>query len=392
MVRHVRRPFGRLVTAAHNPAGGGTLLLIAALLALIWSNSPWASAYHDLGSTTWGPASLHLDLDLAHWAADGLLAIFFFIVGLELKREFVDGELAHPGRAAVPIIAAMAGIAVPAAIYMFFNSGGPGAHGWAIPSATDIAFAVAVLAVVGRHLPASVRVFLLTLAVVDDLLAILIIAVFYSESITLWPLLLAIVPMAVFRWLTGRGASSPWLLVPCAIVTWWLVLRSGIHPTVAGVALGFVAPLAMSRRLESAVQPISALVAVPVFAFFAAGVTVTSEVASSAASSSVTIGVIAGLVLGKPLGIVLSTWLVSRIFRGSWSATMGWLDLLGLGLLAGIGFTVSLLVGALAFGAESTLTDEATIGVLLGSLVSAIGGATILSIRNRHYRRGLERA
>ena len=268
---------------------GGLLLLLSATLAIVLANSPWAQVYQSLREFTIGPAALHLDLKLEVWAADGLLAIFFFVVGLELKREFVAGDLRDPRRAALPIVGAIAGMIVPASLYVFFNlNGAEGAlRGWAIPAATDIAFALAVLAVVGTFLPTALRTFLLTLAVVDDLLAILVIAIFYTSEVS-WNMLgLSLIPLFLFGVAVQKRVRSLWLLVPLAVTTWALFHESGVHATVAGVLLGFTVPVLMRGRrepdtdehsmaedFEHALRPLSAGFAVPVFAFFAAGVSV----------------------------------------------------------------------------------------------------------------------
>ncbi|WP_074362266.1 Na+/H+ antiporter NhaA, partial [Mycobacteroides abscessus] len=262
---------------------GGVLLVVAAVAALLWANSPWSSWYYRLGAITVGPEQLHLHLTLAGWATDGLLAIFFFVVGVELKREFVAGDLRDPGRAALPIVAAVGGMLVPAAIYLAVNASGGGAamRGWAIPTATDIAFALAVLAVISTHLPTALRTFLLTLAVVDDLLAVIVIAVFYTDELHWGPLGLALVPLGLFALAVQRRRREWWLLVPLAVATWALVHASGVHATVAGVLLGFTVPVlrrdgrtdahGMAEQFEHRLRPLSAGVAVPVFAFFAAG-------------------------------------------------------------------------------------------------------------------------
>ncbi|MEN3608899.1 Na+/H+ antiporter NhaA [Plantactinospora sp. ZYX-F-223] len=377
---------------------GGVLLLIAAVLALAWANSPWSEAYRSLGDFTIGPAALHLDLSLATWAADGLLAIFFFVAGLELKREFVAGDLREPRRAMLPVAAALGGMTVPALIYTAFNlRAGDGAlAGWAIPTATDIAFALAVLGVINTHLPAAMRTFLLTLAVVDDLLAIVIIAVFYTSALHFGWLLLALVPLALFGLLVQRRVRSWWLLLPLAAVTWALVHASGVHATVAGVALAFTVPVSrrtpgpgpgLAEHFEHRFRPLSAGVAVPVFAFFAAGVSVVGAGGLGASlTDSVAVGVVVGLVVGKAVGVFGATWLVQRFTRARLAEGLGWWDVFGLALLAGIGFTVSLLIGELAFGAGSERDDHTKIGVLLGSLLSALLAAVVLRARNRHYQ------
>jgi NhaA family Na+:H+ antiporter len=376
---------------------GGILLVIAALFALIWANSPWREVYFDLGATVIGPAALHLDLSLATWAADGLLAIFFFVVGLELKREFVAGDLRDPRRAALPIAAAVGGMTMPALIYVAVNLGTPGAlSGWAIPTATDIAFALAVLAVIGTHLPDALRLFLLTLAVVDDLLAVTIIAIFYTDDLSLPPLGLALVPLAVFTLLVQRRVRSWWLLLPLAVLTWVLVHESGVHATIAGVLLGFAVPVVrraagpgpgLAEHFEHRWRPLSAGVAVPIFAFFAAGVSIVDAGGLAVLGQTITLGIVAGLVLGKVTGVVGATWLVQRFTHAQMAEGLSWWDVFGLALLAGVGFTVSLLIGELAFGVGSDGDDAAKIGVLTGSLVSALLAAVVLRMRNRVYQR-----
>jgi NhaA family Na+:H+ antiporter len=382
---------------------GGVLLLIATVIALSWANSPWRQAYEDLRDTKVGPASLHLDLSLGTWAADGLLAIFFFVAGLELKREFVAGDLRDPRRAAVPVAAAFGGVAVPALVYLAVASGaGDGAaKGWAIPTATDIAFALAVLAVVGRHLPGSLRTFLLTLAVVDDLLAITIIAVFYTTDLEIVPLLAAFLPLAVFTVLVQRRIRSWWLLLPLAVLTWTLVHESGVHATVAGVLLGFAVPVVRSdaaggpdagpglaEHFEHRFRPISAGIAVPVFAFFAAGVGVGgfSGLVDSL-SDRVALGIVAGLVVGKIVGISTATWLVHRFTRADLDEDLSWVDVLGLSTLAGIGFTVSLLIGELAFGEGTERDEHVKVAVLTGSILAAMLASIILRLRSRVYEK-----
>jgi Na+:H+ antiporter, NhaA family len=377
---------------------GGMLLVGAAAAALLWANSPWRAGYTALSHVTVGPAALHLDLTLATWAADGLLAIFFFVAGLELKREFVAGDLRDPRRAALPVAAAVGGMAAPALIYTAWNLSRPDAVvGWAIPTATDIAFALAVLAVISTHLPAALRVFLLTLAVVDDLLAITIIAVFYTERLEWAALLGALVPLALFTVLVQRRVRSWWLLLPLAVATWVLVHESGVHATVAGVLLGFAVPVVrraegpgpgLAEHFEHRFRPLSAGVAVPVFAFFAAGVSIVDGGGFGAAlRDSVTLGIATGLVAGKAVGVLGATWLVQRFTRARLAEGLSWWDVFGLSLLAGIGFTVSLLIGELAFGSGTEADDHVKIGVLLGSLAAALLATVVLRIRNAHYRR-----
>ncbi len=389
----------RIITILHKETVGGALLLFAAAAALIWANSPWAESYHALNDLRVGTDDygLHLNLSLGGWAADGLLAIFFFVVGLELKREFVAGDLRDPARAALPIAAAVGGMVVPAAIFVALaaGSGAGAARGWAIPTATDIAFAVAVLAVISTHLPAALRTFLLTLAVVDDLLAITVIAVFYTAKINLGALGLALVALTAFAFLVQRRVTSVWLLVPLALVTWAFVHESGVHATVAGVLLGFTVPVLTSKtgapglaeRFEHLMRPISAGFAVPVFAFFAAGVTFGGYNGFvTALRDPIALGVVAGLVVGKTIGVFGTTRLVAAATRASLDASLRWIDVLGVSLLAGVGFTVSLLIGDLAFGAEPARQEVVKVGVLTGSLLAAGLAAVLLRIRNRHYR------
>ncbi|MFB8370218.1 Na+/H+ antiporter NhaA [Pseudarthrobacter sp. NPDC055928] len=388
---------------------GGILLVAAAVIALIWANSPASDSYFALRDFRIGFEPWHLELSLGAWAADGLLAIFFFLVGLELKREFVAGDLRQFSKSVVPIAAAVGGVAVPAVIYALINLTSPGTlRGWAIPTATDIAFAVAVLAIIGSHLPSALRIFLLTLAVVDDLLAISIIAVFYSSNIQAGPLLLALIPLAVYTFLAqkyrrffGTRPAAAWvILLPLGVITWALVHASGIHATVAGVLLGFAIPVirsqasggpaagpGLSEIFEHRFRPISAGIAVPVFAFFSAGVAVGGrDGLISALTDPVAIGIIVALVLGKPIGILGTTWLLTKATRASLDRSLKWIDVFGMSLLAGIGFTVSLLVAELSFGQGSAHDDHAKVGILAASLLAALLAAAVLGTRNRQYR------
>ncbi|MFC9975655.1 Na+/H+ antiporter NhaA [Spirillospora sp. NPDC127200] len=381
---------------------GGALLLAGAVIAVVWANSPWAGTYESVRGFTVGPEVLHLDLSLATWAADGLLAIFFFVAGLELKREFVAGNLRDPRRAAVPIGAAIGGVVVPAALYLLVTWDVAGAaRGWAIPTATDIAFALAVLAVVGRFLPMALRTFLLTLAVVDDLIAIVIIAVFYTADLSVPALLAALVPLGAFTVLVQRRVRSWWLLLPLAFAAWTLVHASGVHATVAGVLLGFAVPViggqaaggpgagpGLAEHFEHRFRPLSAGVAVPLFALLAAGTGFGGlQGLASALTEPIAMGVMAGLVVGKPLGIVGATWLIARFTGARLDRDLNWVDVAGLSLLAGIGFTVSLLIGELAFADAGAVHDDVKIAVLTGSVAASLLAAALLLARNRAYRR-----
>ena len=375
---------------------GGVLLLATAGAALVWANSPWSQTYRAISEFEIGPDALHLQLSISAWAADGLLAIFFFVVGLELKREFVAGDLRDPRRAALPIAAAIGGMVVPAGIYIGINvlAGHPeNIDGWAVPIATDIAFALAVLAVLSTHLPTALRTFLLTLAVVDDLLAITVIAIFYTDDLAPTPLALALIPIGLFGLAVQKGVHHWWLLVPLAVTAWALVHASGVHATVAGVVLGFMVPV-LGRRghptaelFEHAVRPLSAGFAVPVFAFFAAGVTVGGwSGLGDSLLRPVTDGVIAGLVIGKPLGVFLTAFLLARFTHATLDDDLAWRDVLGVSLLAGIGFTVSLLIGELAFGHGTPAGDDVKIGVLVGSVIAGALASVVLLSRNAAYR------
>jgi Na+:H+ antiporter, NhaA family len=386
---------------------GGALLVGAAAIALLWSNSPWSAGYFALRDLSFGYAPWQLELTVGQWSSDGLLAIFFFLVGLELKREIVAGDLSDPGTAVVPVAPAVGGVIVPALIYVAINWNDRDAvRGWAVPTATDIAFAVAVLAVIGSHLPSALRLFLLTLAVADDLIAIVIIAFFYTTSIQMLPLVLTLVPLALYTFLAQKyrkffrlNASAAWfVLLPIGIATWVLLHASGVHSTVAGVLLGFAVPVlrvagsetgpGLAELFEHRFRPISTGFAVPVFAFFAAGVAIGGWDGFVAAfGSPVTLGVLAALVLGKPIGIVAMTWLTTRLTRAELDPSVKWIDLTGVAFLGGIGFTVSLLVAELSFGSGSTHDDDAKVAILVASLAAAFLASLVLRARNRHYRR-----
>ncbi len=393
----------RIAEVLRKETVGGALLLLATVVALVWVNSPAEDSYTALRDYRLGPRALHLDLSLGTWAADGLLAIFFFVVGLELKREFVAGDLRDPARAALPILAALGGVVAPAGIYVAvnLNTGGGALMGWAVPTATDIAFALAILAIVSTHLPTALRTFLLTLAVVDDLVAVTIIAVFYTTDLKLLPLAAALLPLALFGLAAQRRIRSWWLLIPLATATWVCVHESGIHATVAGVLLGFTVPVIRSQaaggpeagpglaeHFEHRIRPISASVAVPIFAFFAAGVAIGGlQGMTESLTDPIALGIIAGLVLGKPIGILGTAWLVARFTHAHLDEDLSWLDVLGVSLLGGIGFTVSLLIGDLAFGAGSGADQHVKIGILAGSILAALLAAVLVKSRDRTYRR-----
>lgn len=391
--------YRRILSILRTETVGGALLLAATVVALIWANSPAADGYFALRDFKIGYEPWHLELSLGHWASDGLLAVFFFLAGLELKREFVAGELRKPARTVVPVAAAVGGVLVPALIYVLFNLSSPETlQGWAIPTATDIAFALAVLAVINTHLPAALRTFLLTLAVVDDLIAIGIIAFFYSTGLQPLMLVAALVPLGLFAFLVQKRIRNWYLLLPLALATWGFVHASGIHATVAGVLLGFAVPVlasgkkgepveGLAEHIEHKLRPFSAGFAVPVFAFFSAGVALGGlDGMGAALKDPVALGIVAALVVGKAVGVFGTTFLVTKTTRASLDSGIAWIDLFGLALLAGIGFTVSLLIGELSFGAGSAHNDHAKVAILAGSLISALLAAVVLKARNRRYR------
>ncbi|GAA0975674.1 Na+/H+ antiporter NhaA [Nocardiopsis tropica] len=397
-------PLSRFADTLRSDTVGGFLLIGAAVLALVWINSPFGGAYEDLRAITFGPESLHLDLSLETWAADGLLAVFFFVVGNELKQEFVHGELRNPRRAMLPIVAAVCGMVVPAAIYAAINATSPDTvQGWGIPMATDIAFAVAILAVVGRGLPPALRTFLLTLAIVDDLGAVVVIAVFYTSGINFLALLAAAAGLVLFWYLQrGKGLAAKlnasalpnWIVyVPLALVVWGLVHESGVHATIAGVAMGLLMRTTKlpgeahdpSHGVEHVLRPWSAGLALPIFAFFSAGVVFdgVGEVLTDTAA----MGIIAGLVVGKVVGIAGGSWLTTKLTRAELNPSLKWIDIVGMSQLAGIGFTVSLLITELSFADSPEHLAHAKTGVLLASLVATVLAAVVLGARSRHYRR-----
>lgn len=374
---------------------GGILLLGAAVIAIVWANSPWASSYETLVHTKVGPISLHLDLPLGVWAADGLLAVFFYVVGLELKHELVLGSLSKKSEAVVPVAAALGGMILPAAIFVVVNATMPDGSitGWGIPMATDIAFALAVLAVVGKRLPVALRAFLLTLAVVDDLGAITVIAIFYSDHFYITWFLAAIATFALFGWAQHKRIRTPFLYVPLVLCGWYFMHESGVHATIAGVVFGLLTRLrpdpgeekSPNERMEHLIHPISAGICVPLFAFFSAGVNVSQTGFVEALRSPIAIGIIVGLVVGKPVGIVSASWLTARFTRATLSKDIAWRDVTAIGLLAGIGFTVALLITELAYEGEPLVMNSAKVAVLTASVLAALIASVAILARNRHY-------
>jgi Na+:H+ antiporter, NhaA family len=419
----------------HDEAFGGILLLVCALFALIWANSPWGAAYDALWSTelTLGTVQYHLTESLRHWVNDGLMAIFFFVVGLEIKREVLAGELSSPRQAALPALAALGGVLVPAGIFLLLNRGTAGGQGWGIPMATDIAFALGVLALLGNRIPFGLTVFLTALAIVDDIAAVLVIAVFYTAQVHWEALGLAAVILVGLVVANRLGMRRPVVYATLGLALWLAVFESGIHATVAGVLLAFTIPantridphafLVRSRailqtferagggdvsdtsiltngarqealaeledavegagaplqRMEHVLHPWVAFVIVPLFALANAGVRIEGEL-GAALGNRVTLGVVLGLVLGKQLGVTLGAWLAVRVGITELPEGVGWKHIYGAGWLAGIGFTMALFVADLAFAdpGEGGLLTAAKLGILVASLIAGVGGWLIL--------------
>ncbi|MEW6473805.1 MAG: Na+/H+ antiporter NhaA [Actinomycetota bacterium] len=408
-----------VIEVLHVEAAGGVALLVAAVAALVWANSPWQGAYESLWATEAGIriGGFQLSHDLRHWVNDGLMVLFFFVVGLEIKTELVAGELADRRRAALPIAAAAGGMVVPAVLYVMINVSGGALRGWGVPVATDIAFAVGVVALLGRRVPQSLKIFLLALAIVDDIGAILVIAVFYTDNLALGWLAMAaglVGAVALMRWLRiWYGA----VYVAAGFAIWLATHESGVHATVAGVALGLLAPArplvtreqldrlaaipdtrpkdggpeeprdvaflvreseSVAERLQDALHPWTSYVVIPLFALANAGVTIERQMISDAATSPVTLGVMAGLVVGKPLGVLAGAWLAVRFRAASLPSGVNWRQVGGVGAVAGIGFTMSLFIAGLAFGADAGAFEQAKLGIFAASLVAACIGAVIL--------------
>ncbi|NED99214.1 Na+/H+ antiporter NhaA [Phytoactinopolyspora halotolerans] len=422
LARFVGRPVAAFLRVE---AAGGIILLAAALIALFWANSPWSDTYESFWTTefTLRIGEYELTEDLRHWVNDALMALFFFVVGLEIKYEMACGELRDPRSAAVPIMAAFGGMVVPAAIYIAFNAGGDGADGWGIPMATDIAFALGVLAVLGRRIPSAARVFLLTLAIVDDIGAITVIAVFYTESISFIWLGLALAGILIIIGLRRIRVWSPYVYITLGMFVWLATFQSGVHATIAGVILGLLTPakplldqaqakeyarqslpdeldpsevrryrfllnesISMSERLERALHPWSSYVVLPIFALANAGIDLGGGVLGEALGSPITLGVATGLVVGKTVGVTVTSWLAVRLGWGRLPTGTSWTTMVGLAMVAGVGFTVSLFITGLAFGDGTLPADDAKVGVLGGSIVAASIGAALLILagRRRH--------
>ena len=421
LARRLVRPLQEFLSTA---TAGATMLLLTAVIALVWANSPWRDAYDQLWHTALEVrlGGWEIGLDLRHWVNDGLMTLFFLVVGLEIKRELLTGELQDRRAAALPAIAAVGGMVVPALIYAAITRGGPGSHGWGIPMATDIAFALGVLTLAARHAPANVKPFLLTLAIVDDIGAIVVIGLFYSGGSTWAWLGVAAAVVLVILGLHRIQVRAAVIYVALGIVLWLATYESGVHPTIAGVALGLLTPALpfqrpravsaeavrtaegteddpdppdadapqwlrlawLSReavsplaRVEHLLLPWTSFVILPIFALANAGVRLASQSLADAVTSPVTIGVILGLVLGKTVGVSSASWVAVRMGVGRLPAGVAWSHIMGTAATAGIGFTVSIFVTELAFDDAGTAA-EAKIGILAASILAGLLGFLVL--------------
>jgi NhaA family Na+:H+ antiporter len=374
-----------VLRAIHGEAGFGVILMLAAAAAMLTANSALHHGYHAFFHDTlpWTPIARLSNLH--GWINDALMAIFFFAVGLEIKREVLDGELSTPERRRLPIVAAIAGMATPAAIYLAIAGGDPALHrGWAIPAATDIAFAIGVLALLGKRIPPALRLFLLTVAIVDDLGSVLIIALVFTSGIEPGWLVAGFAVLGLMLALNRIGATSGWLYGPLAVCLWYFVLHSGVHATVAGVLAALTIPLRPGRlgnslllRMEHALLPLNGYVIVPLFGFANAGVSL-AGIGLSALAGPLPLAIAAGLVVGKQAGIFGAIFLAERSGFAPRPGGTSWAQAWGVAVLCGVGFTMSLFMAALAFPEHPALVEAAKLGVLLGSLVSGVLGYAIL--------------
>jgi NhaA family Na+:H+ antiporter len=413
---------GPLAEFLHLEAAGGIVLAAAALIALVWANSPWQDSYQTLWSTQLSIelGSHGIDLTLQQWINDGLMAVFFLVVGLEIKRELVEGELRQPRRAALPAIAAVGGMILPALIYLAVNAGGDGSRGWGIPIATDIAMAVSVLSLLGSRVPSSLKLFLLALAIVDDIGAIVVISVFYSDGVEVQALLVGVVIVAAVALLRRLGVRFTPIFVALGAALWLALHESGVHATLAGVVMGLMAPteprlrsdevrddvlrdvstpqtaretVVMAREsvsvvawLEHLLHPWTSIVIVPLFALANAGIPLSASAVADAVTSRIAWGVLFGLVIGKLAGVSSFTWLAARLRVGLRPDGMTASRLVGASAIAGIGFTVSVFVATLAFD-DAARQNEAKIAVLTASLIAGVVGTLILRVAGRTPRR-----
>lgn len=385
---HPRHVNNLLRTFLKDETISGKLILVAAILALLIVNLPLGSTYENFWQTQFSLQfnGWTLSNDLRHWVNDALMAIFFLVVGLEIKRELVEGELSTFRSAALPIGAALGGMLVPSLIYFSINPSGEAAKGWGVPIATDIAFAVGALALLGSRISSSLKVFLLTLAIADDIGAIVVITVFYAASVNLIWLAVAAVIFLIMMLTNKYEASNMGLFIVLGFGLWLAIQSAGIHGSIAGAIVGFLAPLtpgktqesSIAERLERACLPVATLIIVPLFVFANAGLKFSSSITEGPGSMGVVLGVVAGLVVGKVTGVLAATWLLVKLKIAYLPKGVRWPDIGGIGLLAGIGFTVSIFIAELAFSPNFQLTEAAKLGIMIGSIVSACLGILVL--------------
>ena len=369
---------------------GGKLILLAAVLALVVANSPLSTYYQEFWNhvLSIGVGDYAISMSLSHWVSEGLMAIFFLVVGLEIKREIVRGRLRDPRAAVLPIGAAIGGMIVPAVLFFMINQGQPETlRGWAIPIATDIAFAVAVMSLLGNRVSSALKLFLLTLAIVDDIGAVLIIALFYNSGLSPAFLFSSLLLCGLILVLNRLKLMSVALFVLLSVVLWVFVYESGVHASITGALLGLLAPLAaykgssIAERLESASIPVSTFIVVPLFAFASLGIVVAIDTLSL--GSTLAWGIVIGLVFGKVIGVTLTSWVLVRLKLAVLPDKSNWFQLAGVGLLAGIGFTISVFIAELAFSDNASLMNTAKISILIASTVSAIAGYLFLRHRQK---------
>ncbi len=382
-----------VLQALRDETTGGLLLMAVTVIALIWANSPWSHSYEHIANLPFGTPQFSLPLNI--WAADFLLAIFFFVAGVELKHEFVSGTLSSPRKAAVPMAAALGGMVTSAVIFLAINHSSGHQSAWGIPISTDIAFALAILAIAGRKLPIELRSFLLTLAVVNDLGAITVIAIFYSHGFHAKYFAIALVLIAIFATLQSRGFRHVAFYIPLALGTWYAMYESGIHATVAGVAMGLamrVTPrgsekLSPGDQAEHAIRPISSGLCVPIFALLSAGVSLQGFSISAGLTHPLTLGVLCGLVIGQPLGVTLAAYVTTKLTGGSLNEELTWWDVLVVGSLASIGFTVALLVSEVSFADDPATLAISKFAIVLTNVVAMSVAITAISLRSRFIGR-----
>lgn len=387
--RPLRRVFAPVRALFVGDASAGILLILVAAAAMLAANSAMSDEYRQLfyGKLTWTPIPKLKDLH--YWINDGLMAVFFFVVGLEVKRHVIAGSLSDPAARRLPMVAALAGMIAPAGVYLWFTGGGQYFNGWAIPAATDIAFAMGVLGLLGSRVPASLRLFLLTVAIVDDIGAVLVIAIFYTTGLATEWLLAAIVVFGLMMALNRFKVSVYWPYIALAIVLWFCVLHSGVHATIAGVLAALTIPLhrrdghSMLEHLEHGLAPWSAYLIVPVFGFANAGVSL-EDMGVEALLDPLPIAIAAGLVMGKQVGIFATVWLADKTGFAPRPQNASWVEIWGVSILCGIGFTMSIFIGGLAFPDSPLLIEEAKLGILVGSAISAIMGYVVLRLTTKH--------